>query len=62
MAQVLVAAAQIDHLNAFSRLAVGRLFEIFLGRQDVFAGKVRGPVFLAFDDDQHLTGRSDLRF
>ncbi|MCY1184783.1 hypothetical protein D9M73_255030 [compost metagenome] len=57
--QVLVAAAQVDDLDPFSLLAVAGLFEVFLSRDDVFAGKVGRPVFLAFDDDNQLAGSSN---
>ncbi|MNF73637.1 hypothetical protein D3C84_556440 [compost metagenome] len=53
--QVLVAAAQVDHLDPFALLVVAGLLEVFLSRDDVFAGKVGRPVFLAFDDDNQLT-------
>lgn len=57
MAQVLVTAAQVDDLHTFARLAFTGLLKVFLGRHDVFAGKVGGPIFLAFDNDHHLLGR-----
>ncbi len=54
MPQVLVAAAQVDHLDALAGRAFAAVFEVLLGREDVVAGKVRGPVFLAFDNNDYL--------
>ncbi len=54
--QVLVAAAQVDDLHALARFALAGLFEVFLGRDDVFAGEVGGPIFLALDNNHDLTG------
>ena len=53
--KVLVAATQVDHLHTLATLAFPGLFQVFLGSDDVFAGEVGSPIFLALDNDHHLT-------
>ena len=50
-AEVLVAAAQVDHLHAAAAVVVRRLLEVFLGGEYFLAGQVGGPVLASLDDD-----------
>lgn len=50
-AEVLVAAAQVDHLHAAAAVVARRLLEVFLGGEYFLAGQVGGPVLASLDDD-----------
>ncbi|MNE83080.1 hypothetical protein D3C80_1798680 [compost metagenome] len=56
--QILVAATQVNDLDALAGLDLKRLFQVLLGTHHVLRGKVRGPVFLSFDNNNHLAGSS----